>query len=64
MLLEIHLYLFLMPENLKNAKQWLGSLHAETSAFHTNQYSLLVLHVPSSAALMHCTGFKTDTAFR
>lgn len=61
-LLEIHLYLFPMPENLQNPKQWLGSLHAETSTFHTGQHCLLVLHVPS-AALMHCTAFKTETAF-
>lgn len=62
-LLEIHLYLFLMPKNLQSPKQWLGCEDAEASTFHTVQHYLLVLHVPSSAAFMHCTGFKTETAF-
>jgi len=65
---EIHLYLFLSPENLQKPKQRLGCLHAETSAFHTDQYCLLIPCVLSSAAitvssLMLCIVFKAETAF-
>lgn len=67
-LLETHLYLFPLPENLQNPKQWLGCLHAETSAFRTDQCCLLVPCAPSSAAVtasafIACIAFKAETAF-
>lgn len=50
-LLENHLHLFLLPENLQKPKEWLGCLHVEASPFHADQYHLLVPCVPSSAAV-------------
>lgn len=67
-LFEIHLYLSLLPENVQKPKQQLGCLHAETLAFHTDQYCLLVLCIlPSAAAtvsaLILCIAFKTECFF-
>lgn len=65
-LLDIHLYLFLLAESLQKLNQWQGCYLAEAPAFHPEQRcsrgSPCSAAAPVSAPML-CTALKAQTAF-